>query len=256
MSSKNLNLALITGTSSGVGFACAEKFLAEDWCVLGVARKAVTLTGEYYHFQSDLNKSSDRKKLIKENILPFLSNHYSQLVLINNAATLEPIKPLANLEINDFEKALSLNVVAPCHLIQLFLQSGKFDYLTVINLSSGAAENAYASWTAYCTSKAALSMLSRCLVKEYQVARKSRKTNTGTLRVIDYAPGIVDTPMQTLIRTQNKQDFPEVDKFIGLYTEKQLLSPKEVAEDLFVMSVNKVLPEYLKQRFPWQDGTK
>lgn len=256
MSSKNLNLALITGTSSGVGLGCAEKFLTEDWCVLGVARKAVALSGEYYHFQSDLNENSDRKKLIKENILPFLSNHYSQLVLINNAATLEPIKPLANLEMDDFEKALTLNVVAPCHLMQLFLQHGKFDYLTVINLSSGAAENAYASWTSYCTSKAALSMLSRCLVKENQEARKIRKKSTGILRVIDYAPGVVDTPMQTLIRTQNKQDFPEVDKFIGMFTENELLSPKDVAEDLFVMSINKELPEYLKQRFPWQDGTK
>ena len=59
----------------------------------------------------------------------------------------------------------------------------------VVNISSGAAKRPIEGWSAYCSAKAGLDMATRTLALE-----QSRETNP--VRVLSFAPGIVDTRMQ------------------------------------------------------------
>ena len=63
----------------------------------------------------------------------------------------------------------------------------------VINVSSGAAANPLVGWSAYCASKAGLSILTRVLAVEECDARG--------IRVYGFLPGLVDTEMQAFNRT-------------------------------------------------------
>ena len=49
------------------------------------------------------------------------------------------------------------------------------------------------------------------------------------------APGTVDTAMQEKIRQCNRQQFDQIDKFIGLKENGRLSSPSQVADTLIDM---------------------
>ena len=62
----------------------------------------------------------------------------------------------------------------------------------MINASSGAAANPLVGWSAYCASKAGLSILTRVLAVEEADARG--------IRVYGFLPGLVDTDIQAFNR--------------------------------------------------------
>jgi NAD(P)-dependent dehydrogenase (short-subunit alcohol dehydrogenase family) len=62
---------------------------------------------------------------------------------------------------------------------------------TIVNVSSGAAIRPLEGWSAYCTAKAGLAMLTRAIMLE--------NTATG-IRVFGFQPGTTDTDMQVTIR--------------------------------------------------------
>jgi NAD(P)-dependent dehydrogenase (short-subunit alcohol dehydrogenase family) len=62
---------------------------------------------------------------------------------------------------------------------------------TIINVSSGAAHRPLEGWSAYCSSKAGLAMLTRSIMLEY---------GDRGIRAYGFSPGTVRTDMQTIIR--------------------------------------------------------
>ena len=62
---------------------------------------------------------------------------------------------------------------------------------SIINLSSGAALRPQEGWSAYCTAKAGLAMLTRSIDLEHRAAG---------IRVFGFQPGTTDTDMQVIIR--------------------------------------------------------
>nr|MDA3886122.1 SDR family NAD(P)-dependent oxidoreductase [Candidatus Delongbacteria bacterium] len=93
----------------------------------------------------------------------------------------------------------------------------------IINISSGAAKKPYDGWSTYCSSKAALDMLTRCVNVEQN--KKEFPVN-----VISFDPGIMDTEMQNDIRQSNKEDFSQLSRFIDFKENGALLSAEFVAD--------------------------
>ena len=62
---------------------------------------------------------------------------------------------------------------------------------TIVNVSSGAAIRPLEGWSAYCSAKAGLHMLTRAIALE---------TAGKGIRVFGFQPGTTDTDMQVLIR--------------------------------------------------------
>ncbi len=209
----------ITGTSSGIGKALAEKALEEGHSVLGISRRKNIEHKNYRHLNYDLGDYQNYK-LVNFNI----NKEADELILVNNAGWLGQVKPLAEIRPSNIEKAFQINLIAPAILTKLFLEQTEKNQQkrTVLNISSGAASHTIPSWTTYCASKAGLEMLT-----------KNAQIDHPEVRFLAVAPGIVDTEMQGEIRQVEKSDFPEKQRFVDYKEKGELSSPPEVAGKLF-----------------------
>lgn len=144
---------------------------------------------------------------------------------INNAGVLDPIAPLRDIESVDFLRLIDINVMGVMHGSQTFIRHRRRrgGGGVLINISSGASQRGYPGWSAYCASKAAVDRFSEAIAAE--------EADQG-LRVHAVAPGVVDTDMQSNIRSTPKERFPMVDKFHQLKADNHFNTPEFVAEHL------------------------
>ena len=210
-----MNLYYITGASSGIGHAMAELLLDnEDNMVVGVSRSCTIVHPRYKHHTLDLSAPWN------EAIFERLKYEPKKVVLINNAGCIGPITPLHQHSEEDIASTYYLNVIAPAILSKQFMAvfAEKASECIVLNISSGAGKYPIHSWSTYCSSKAALDMLSLAADLEHP-----------NVKFYSVAPGIVDTPMQDEIRQADKSNFPEVERFIEYKENGDLSSSEEVA---------------------------
>lgn len=218
---------IITGSSRGIGRGLVDHFLKKEDCrVHGIARSPSDLSHERYtHHRFDL---SELDKLEKEaaSLLPDIAAG-DAVTLVNNAGLLGDIGHLGKVTIGSFQKVMDVNVTAAAILTDAFIsryanQKGR---RVILNISSGAGKSAVDGWAAYCASKAASDMLS-------EVAAKECAMDENGIRVFAVAPGVVDTEMQTEIRSADEKDFSNLQRFLDLKADGELSSIEEVAEKL------------------------
>jgi benzil reductase ((S)-benzoin forming) len=135
---------------------------------------------------------------------------------------LEPVGPLVAADPDALRRNVEVNVLGVLHGSAIFARhvrsrSGRG---VLVNMVSGAASHPYEGWSAYCASKAAVSMVTEVVAKE--------ERDHG-LRAFALTPGVVDTGMQALIRATSTEDFPEGDRFRRLHAEGRLRAPSQVA---------------------------
>jgi NAD(P)-dependent dehydrogenase (short-subunit alcohol dehydrogenase family) len=87
-------------------------------------------------------------------------------LLVNNASELGGIGPLAELSLERLERLWRVNVMAPLALTRVLLPLIALRRGVVVNVSSDAAQGAYAGWGGYGSTKAALELISRTLAVE------------------------------------------------------------------------------------------
>jgi NAD(P)-dependent dehydrogenase (short-subunit alcohol dehydrogenase family) len=87
-------------------------------------------------------------------------------VLVNNASELGAIGPLMEFDVQRFGRVFPVNAGAPIALIQLAVPLLAERRGLIVNVTSDAAQGAYAGWGPYGASKAALELLTRTLAAE------------------------------------------------------------------------------------------
>lgn len=181
--------ALVTGGAGGIGLATCRALAALGARVTFAARSAASLDAAQTELAGIatgvLCDITDRAALAA------LAGQGFD-ILINNAATVEPIGRITDLTVEAFSASIETNLTAQFNAIRLCLPAmlarGRG---TVVNVSSGAAHRPQEGWSAYCAGKAGLAMLTRSLHLEYG--------DLG-IRAFGLAPGVVDTAMQGVIR--------------------------------------------------------
>lgn len=190
--------AAITGGTSGLGLALVEQLHAGGARVAFIARTeprvrelAARLPGTHGIVGDVADKASTHAIALQ------VSGMLGGLdLLVNNASALGPVPlaPLADTECEDFEAALQANVLGPFRLTKALLGSlaasarqGRSPL--VLNISSDAANNAYAGWGAYGASKAALAHMTRIWDEELR---------QHGVRLVARDPGDMDTPLHAL----------------------------------------------------------
>lgn len=183
--------ALVTGASRGIGAAVARTLASSGAHVVLLARTVGALEavdddiraagGSATLFPCDLSRLDDLDALG-----PTLAERFGGLdVFVGNAAMLGTLTPVSHYDAKEWDKVMTVNVTANFRLIRTLdpllrrAESGRAIFTT-----SGLAHKAMAYWGAYCTSKAALSMMVRVYAEE--VAKTDLRVN-----LVD--PGIVDT---------------------------------------------------------------
>jgi len=231
-------LYIVTGSSKGIGKALVQLLLENpNNQVIGVARSQVQLKNARFKGLSvDLSSFQDILNHIDE-ICP--EKAFEKVVLVNNAGWIGEIEHLGKMSPESIYKIFVLNTIAPTLLMNAFVKKyadlKKMERL-IINISSGAAKKAIDGWACYSASKAAINMLSETAALEAEL------DNTG-IRVFSIAPGVVDTDMQSEIRSADKVSFTSLSKFVGLKENKLLSTPEHAAQKLLELIQN---PERFK----------
>jgi NAD(P)-dependent dehydrogenase (short-subunit alcohol dehydrogenase family) len=145
-------------------------------------------------------------------------------ILINNAAVLEPLGPTATSDPEAWARAIAINVVGAYRCLRAVLP-GMLErrWGRIVNVSSGAATGSgILNASAYSTSKAALDMLTRAVAAE--IASSGVTVNA-------LHPGMVDTAMQTTLRTAPIDQIGAATsaRFRGAYERGELRDPAEPA---------------------------
>jgi benzil reductase ((S)-benzoin forming) len=232
-----LNYYYITGTSRGIGKAFADHLLKNPSnYVIGISRQKTIEHPNYSHFYVDLTDAaaiSDFKFDLHANA--------QKIYLINNAGALGFIKPVGKLQADTIIKNYTLNLIAPSVLTNSFIDC----YNTVdcekviLNISSGAGKNPIDGWAVYCSSKAGLDMFSRVVDEEQKVRAQHPMDNIHKpFRIFSIAPGIVNTEMQSGIRSAEREDFSRVEDFISYKVNNELSEPTVVSEKYLKLMEN------------------
>ena len=102
--------------------------------------------------------------------------------------------------------------------------------MDIINISSGAAFSPIEGLGPYCISKAGLEMLSKTLNLENE---------QKGIRSITIGPGVVDTGMQTTLRSSNPDKFRAHNLFSDFKAKGLLQSADQVANKIIAFVLNR-----------------
>jgi NAD(P)-dependent dehydrogenase (short-subunit alcohol dehydrogenase family) len=188
----------VTGGTSGLGLALVRELGRRGARVAFVARGADRVA-------EMTREAADRHGIVgdvssKDDIYPIAVQVLGELggldVLINNASDLgpTPLRPLADTDCEDLERAIATNLLGPFRLTKAVLgalaaSAREGRGAVVVNISSDAAATPYPAWGAYGASKAALRHLTSIWDAELE--------GEG-VRLFSIDPGDMDTPLHAL----------------------------------------------------------
>jgi NAD(P)-dependent dehydrogenase (short-subunit alcohol dehydrogenase family) len=190
-------VALVTGASRGIGAAIAESLARDGAHVILTARTAKDLEAvEQRIFDAggsatiapiDLTETGSIDRLAAA-----LRERWGKIdILVLNAAMLGTLSPVPVIDAAEFNRVLTLNLLAQQAMIASFdslLRASDAGRLIVLTSSVGAKPRAY--WGAYGASKAALENLALSYAEEVQ--------NLSRVKVAIVDPGRTRTKMRAL----------------------------------------------------------
>jgi NAD(P)-dependent dehydrogenase (short-subunit alcohol dehydrogenase family) len=211
---------LVTGASSGIGWAAAKIFAAQGATVILLARTVKKLEALYdeivaaghpapaiYPFNLANAVPNDYEDLSQN-----IENHFGRLDgLLHNAAALGTLTPLEHYPIEQWYQVLQVNLNSAFLLTQATLPLLKRSLgasLVFTTANEGTRGKAY--WGAYGVSKFALNGLMQILADELE-------TNTN-IRVNSVNPVRVRTPLRaSAYPAENTKDLPLPETILPLY---------------------------------------
>jgi glucose 1-dehydrogenase len=189
-------VALITGSSQGIGRGIAERFAAEGADIVinfagNPARAQETLQAveaagrRGLTVQADVSKTDELRRLFATAL-----EHFGQLDILVNNAGVETHAPFWDVTESDYDKVLGVNLKGVFFATQEFVRHlrqtnrrGK-----IVNVSSVHEELPFPNFTAYCASKGGVKMLTRNL---------SVELGPLGITINNIAPGAIETPINT-----------------------------------------------------------
>lgn len=230
-----MRYAIVTGSSRGLGEAIVRHLLAKNVIVFTISRSRNTELEEIakksdtllYPFSYDLSNFEELEELMNEIFSLIDLDCATAIYLINNAGTIDPIKPVERAELNELVENVNVNLLAPMLIVSSFLK--RCDDVPcdkrIINISSGAGKKPYFGWGAYCTAKAGIDMFTRCVAVE-------QEEKEFPVKIISFSPNVINTTMQCTIRNTKEEDFTQRERFQSLKKDGKLHTPAYVAKSV------------------------
>lgn len=183
-------VAVVTGAAGGIGRELVKAMKAANAIVIATDLAAeAQIEGADHYLKHDVTSEADWRA-----VAALVQDKYGRLDALVNNAGYSIVTKFEETPLSDFHRVNAINVdsiiIGTQVLLPLLKEGGKARAggASVVNFSSvgglrGAAFNA-----AYCTSKAAVKMLSKCLGAEFAALGHN-------IRVNSVHPGGIDTPM-------------------------------------------------------------
>ena len=183
------NIAVITGTSRGLGLALANKFSAAGWQVHGISRATLDLTSETQ---------------IKNFVCGFQKKEKRIDLLINNAGYGGKLLRVEETSLTEYRKLLDGNLLSAFLMCKYFVPVfRKQKKGCIMNISSMAGQRAVPRLAAYSAAKFGVLALSQAVAKE---------NADVNLKCLTVCPGGMNTEMRAAIfgkADAAKQQSPE-----------------------------------------------
>jgi benzil reductase ((S)-benzoin forming) len=223
-----MNLYIVTGTTKGLGQALADRIALDSGNeLIALARAPDAAIAGGARFEVDLADTAALDKACERVAQRIRGKRYAKAVLINNAGIVVPVAPLERADAEELERNLVVNLVAPMLLMRRFLRDteGVAGLRRIVNISSGAGRRPISGWGAYCAAKAGLDMATRVVALEAEARGLA-------IEAVSLAPGVIDTPMQGIVRGASADDFADVERFRQMKADGVLRPAAEVAADI------------------------
>jgi len=214
---------LITGASSGIGFACAHAFAREGARLILTARRKQRIDAlakelkakhgtEVYAIKLDVRKQPDVETAVKN--LPKECHEIE--VLLNNAGLSRGLHKLHEGKIEDWEEMIDTNVKGLLYVSRAVIPGMVArGHGTIINIGSIAGHEVYPGGNVYCASKYAVDAITRGL----------RMDLVDTpIRVCTVDPGLVQTEF-SIVRFRGNDERAK-----NVYKGLQPLTPEDIAD--------------------------
>ena len=175
--------AFVTGASSGIGEAIAYRFCEEGAEVVGCGRRerAELRHERFSYFRADLTLPEEVAAAMAA-----AGTRSGVLDIVVNCAGVTHTGSLATTDVETFAQIFKVNVEGVFNVCKAALPYlHKSRGASIINVASDLGLKSLAERIAYCPSKAALIMLTRCIAQE----------EAPGVRANCILPGLVETPM-------------------------------------------------------------
>lgn len=224
-----MRTVIITGTSSGLGKAFYDLFQGQDDIRLVLISRRFLPEQEQAAntilIKSDLADIATLPSTEQFSDL-LAGQELGDVVFINNAAVVDPIGAIGELDPAALAQAVQVNVASAMLLTNALFAVPSIrnaQKLTVLNISSGAARRPVGGWGMYCAVKAGNEMFFDVLAQQFE--------GDDRVSVHNVNPGVMDTQMQGVIRAATGH-FPTQERFLNLKKDNQLPAPEQVARDI------------------------
>lgn len=190
-------IALITGSSGGIGQAIAIRYAAEGADVVinyhrsrqgaeATLREVEALGRRGVIVQADVSQTNDIRRMFAAAVA-----HFGRLDILVNNAGIETPAPFWDVTEEDYDRVLNVNLKGVFFATQEMVRHLRLDERRghrgrIVNISSVHEELPFPNFTPYCAAKGGLKMLTRNLAVEL-----------GPLGITinNIAPGAIATPM-------------------------------------------------------------
>lgn len=227
---------IITGTSRGIGESLAEQLIDKNHHLICISRttnqriidQAKKMDCCIDYFNCDLTNIGEIDQLLEDvfSRISLYSDHEA-IYLINNAAMLGPVSPIELIESEKIIENIHLNLLAPMIITSNYLKLTKNMNVDkrILNISSASAKYLLPSQSCYSTAKAGLDSFTKSVGIEQKLA-------TYPAKISAVYPGMIDTNLQSEIRSVSNDLFPYVNEFIRISEEGKLQTPEYTAQRL------------------------
>jgi NAD(P)-dependent dehydrogenase (short-subunit alcohol dehydrogenase family) len=226
------HLTILTGASRGMGLAMAEQLCHADQWVLCISRgqsDALTAIADKHgahlvQWQVDLAQPAAVAEKLAHWFDALNPEEFASATLINNAGLIGHLGPIDDASAEHLLQGIAVNLQAPVLLSSVFLKHTRTWKMPrkILNISSGLGRRPMAASALYCAGKAGLDHFTRCLALDEAL-------HANPAKVVSLAPGVIDTDMQTDLRSGNPSGFPDQANFIHLKESGSLTSPADAA---------------------------
>jgi NAD(P)-dependent dehydrogenase (short-subunit alcohol dehydrogenase family) len=217
-----MNVAVVTGASSGIGAAIAIAFADAGWSVMAAGRdegrldEVADVSDNISTWAGELIESEDCEELIADTL-----DEFGGIDCLVNAAGVLIRGRTDEVSDDDWRETMAVNLDVPFFLSRAALPHLIKSEGSVVNISSVWGLEAGQRAVAYCASKGGLQLMTRAMARDH--AREGVRFNA-------ICPGGVDTPM---LANEAEEQGIDVDEFLAMIAEKspngRIATPEDVA---------------------------
>ena len=236
----NDKVAIVTGPSSGIGYATALALSKAGAKVAIGARRVDRLEelakkisdegGQVYSQKLDVTSKTEC-----ENFANAVLEKWGSIDILVNNAGLMPLSFFKNLKVDEWDQMIDVNIKGVLYSTAAVISHMKEKKSGhIVNLSSVAGRIVFPAGSVYCATKHAVAAFSEGLRQEFSVR--------SNIRVTSIEPGVVDTELNDTITDESLKGFVEnAKKMEALHAEDIANAILYAVESPPYVNVNEIL---------------